>query len=32
VVVPQAVGGTNDIVGRLVAQRLGEVLGTATVV
>lgn len=32
VVVPQAVGGTNDIVGRLVAQRLGEALGTATVV
>lgn len=32
VVVPQAVGGTNDIVGRLVAQRLGEALGTTTVV
>lgn len=32
VVVPQAVGGTNDIVGRLVAQRLGEALGGTAVV
>lgn len=32
VVVPQAVGGTNDIVGRLVAQRLGEQLGGSVVV
>ena len=32
VVVPQAAGGTNDIVGRLVSQKLGEVLGSATVV
>ncbi|MDM0023959.1 tripartite tricarboxylate transporter substrate binding protein [Variovorax saccharolyticus] len=31
-VVPQAAGGTNDIVGRLVAQKLGEVLGTSAVV
>lgn len=32
VVVPQAVGGTNDIVGRLVGQRLGEALGGTAVV
>ena len=31
-VVPQAAGGTNDIVGRLVSQKLGEVLGGSTVV
>jgi tripartite-type tricarboxylate transporter receptor subunit TctC len=31
-VVPQAVGGTNDIVGRIVAQKLGEVLGGSVVV
>ncbi len=31
-VVPQAAGGTNDIVGRLVSQKLGEVLGSPTVV
>jgi tripartite-type tricarboxylate transporter receptor subunit TctC len=31
-VVPQAVGGTNDIVGRLVAQKLGEVLNGSVVV
>jgi tripartite-type tricarboxylate transporter receptor subunit TctC len=31
-VVPQAAGGTNDIVGRLVGQKLGEVLGTSAVV
>lgn len=31
-VVPQAVGGTNDIVGRLVAQKLGEVLPGSVVV
>jgi tripartite-type tricarboxylate transporter receptor subunit TctC len=31
-VVPQAAGGTNDIVGRLVSQKLGEVLGGAVVV
>lgn len=31
-VVPQAAGGTNDIVGRLVSQKLGEVLGQASVV
>jgi tripartite-type tricarboxylate transporter receptor subunit TctC len=31
-VVPQNVGGTNDIVGRVVAQKLGEVLGTTVVV
>ena len=29
---PQAAGGTNDIVGRLVGQKLGEVLGTSAVV
>ena len=26
-VIPQAVSGTNDIVGRLIAQKLGEALG-----
>lgn len=31
-VVPQAAGGTNDIVGRLVGHKLGEVLGASTVV
>lgn len=31
-VVPQAAGGTNDIVGRLVSQKLGEVLGTPVAV
>jgi tripartite-type tricarboxylate transporter receptor subunit TctC len=31
-VVPQAAGGTNDIVGRLVSQKLGEVLGGPVVV
>ncbi|MEH3086729.1 MAG: tripartite tricarboxylate transporter substrate binding protein [Xylophilus ampelinus] len=31
-VVPQAAGGTNDIVGRLVGQKLGEVLGGSAVV
>ncbi|MFC5521975.1 Bug family tripartite tricarboxylate transporter substrate binding protein [Polaromonas jejuensis] len=31
-VVPQAAGGTNDIVGRLVSQKLGEVLGGSVVV
>ena len=31
-VVPQAAGGTNDIVGRLVGQKLGEVLGASVVV
>ena len=31
-IVPQAAGGTNDIVGRLVSHRLGEVLGVAAVV
>ena len=31
-IVPQAAGGTNDIVGRLVAQRLGEGLGGSAVV
>jgi tripartite-type tricarboxylate transporter receptor subunit TctC len=30
--VPQAPGGTNDIVGRVVGQKLGEVLGTSVVV
>jgi len=30
--VPQAAGGTNDIVGRLVSQKLGEVLGGSVVV
>jgi tripartite-type tricarboxylate transporter receptor subunit TctC len=31
-IVPQAAGGTNDIVGRQVSQKLGEVLGTPAVV
>ena len=31
-VVPQAAGGTNDIVGRLVSQKLGDILGTSAVV
>lgn len=31
-VVPQAAGGTNDIVGRMVSQKLGEVLGGSVVV
>ena len=31
-IVPQAAGGTNDIVGRIVSQKLGEVLGTSAVV
>lgn len=31
-VVPQAAGGTNDIVGRLMGQALGEVLGASVVV
>ena len=31
-VVPQAAGGTNDIVGRVVGQKLGEVLGGSAVV
>jgi tripartite-type tricarboxylate transporter receptor subunit TctC len=31
-VVPQAAGGTNDIVGRLVSQKLGEVLNASVVV
>lgn len=31
-VVPQAAGGTNDIVGRVVSQKLGEKLGVSTVV
>jgi len=31
-VVPQAAGGTNDIVGRIVGQKLGEVLGGSAVV
>ena len=30
-VVPQAAGGTNDIVGRLVSQKLGEMLGGSVV-
>ena len=30
-VIPQAVGGTNDIVGRIVAQKLGEALGGSVV-
>ena len=32
VVVPQATGGTNDIVGRMVSQKLGEVMGVSVVV
>jgi tripartite-type tricarboxylate transporter receptor subunit TctC len=32
VIVPQNAGGTNDIVGRIVAQKLGEALGGTTVV
>lgn len=32
VVVPQATGGTNDIVGRMVAQKLGDVMGASVVV
>src|SRR5689334_21535510 len=31
-VVPQAAGGTNDIVGRIVGLKLGEVLGGSAVV
>ena len=31
-IVPQAAGGTNDIVGRVVSQKLGEVLGASVVV
>ena len=31
-VVPQAAGGTNDIVGRVVSQKLGELLGTPVAV
>jgi tripartite-type tricarboxylate transporter receptor subunit TctC len=31
-VIPQAVGGTNDIVGRLVSQKLGEALNGSVVV
>lgn len=31
-IVPQAAGGTNDIVGRLVSQKLGEVMGASVVV
>ncbi|MCY7369718.1 MAG: tripartite tricarboxylate transporter substrate binding protein [Polaromonas sp.] len=31
-IVPQAAGGTNDIVGRVVSQKLGEVLGSSAVV
>jgi len=31
-VVPQAAGGTNDIVGRVVSQKLGEILGTPVAV
>jgi tripartite-type tricarboxylate transporter receptor subunit TctC len=31
-IVPQAPGGTNDIVGRIVGQKLGETLGGAAVV
>ena len=31
-VVPQAAGGTNDIVGRLVGQKLGEVMAASVVV
>lgn len=31
-IVPQAAGGTNDIVGRMVSQKLGEVMGASVVV
>ena len=31
-IVPQAAGGTNDIVGRMVSQKLGEVLNASVVV
>ena len=31
-IVPQAAGGTNDIVGRIVSQKLSDVLGTAVAV
>ena len=31
-IVPQAPGGTNDVVGRIVAQKLGEVLGGSVIV
>lgn len=31
-IVPQAAGGTNDIVGRVVGQKLGEMLGVSVVV
>ena len=31
-IVPQAAGGTNDIVGRLVSQKLGEVMAASVVV
>ena len=31
-IVPQAAGGTNDIVGRLVSQKLGEVMPASVVV
>jgi tripartite-type tricarboxylate transporter receptor subunit TctC len=31
-IVPQAAGGTNDIVGRVVSQKLGEVMGASVVV
>lgn len=32
VIVPQAPGGTNDIVGRVVAQRLGEQMKASVIV
>jgi tripartite-type tricarboxylate transporter receptor subunit TctC len=32
IIVPQTAGGTNDIVGRLVAQKLGELMGVGVVV
>jgi tripartite-type tricarboxylate transporter receptor subunit TctC len=31
-IVPQAAGGTNDIVGRLVGQKIGEVMSASVVV